>query len=88
MGFMDRTKATADRVDEAEQELNEALAKERPEQALDKEAEEAAAKAKAEGQEDEEIEEVIDGHNWKDRYGNLQRLYQRKIDEYKTQTGL
>jgi len=78
MAFLNRDSSAA-HIEAAEQELEAALEAERPE--------EIGAKLKNKEDEGEDksgdIPAVIDGHNWKERYGNLQRFSQKKIDEFK-----
>jgi len=82
---LDHDKNIQDNVDKAEKELNEALENERPDELG------AKAAAKEAEQKGEEIPAVIDGHDWKQRYGNLQKYiektlkpkYQGQIDELK-----
>jgi len=77
MTFFNRDTSAA-KIEQAEQELNAALENERPDE-LGAKLPKPVVPA-AEG----EVPEVIDGHNWKERYANLQRLRQKNLDEHKT----
>ena len=80
MGFVNREAMIKANIDRAEEELNEVLEQERPD--------ELGAKLKEDKKtppSESEIEEVIDGHNWKERYANLQRLRQKNLDDHKAQ---
>lgn len=73
MGFMNRDKVIEDNVARAQAELDEAIASERPEQAAPP-ADPKEALPSSPG-----IPEVVDGVNWKERYGNLQRFIDKNL---------
>ena len=77
MAFMsvDKDKVIQDNIDKAEKELNEALENERPDE-LGANAQKAEDKAAGK---DDEIPAVIDGHDWKQRYGNLQKYIEKTL---------
>ena len=80
-GMFDKETLRNAKISEAEKELDEALAAERPDELG---AKLAAKEANTEVKETpeaakEEVPEVVDGVNWKQRYGNLQRYIDKSL---------
>lgn len=76
MAFVDSSKNTESRIAQAEQELATALANERPADAgaqIPKSPDEKPLPS------DPNVPEIVDGVNWKDRYGNLQRYIDKNL---------